>query len=693
MAVEYSVDNGVALIRLNNPPVNALSISGGLIDAVASALADSLADERCRTILIAGAGRIFCGGADIRDFNGDLAALDAVRRMMNSVERAAKPVVMALHGFALGGGLELAMCGHYRVAARGSWLGLPEVTLGILPGSGGTQRLPRLIDTDKALSMMLDGKPVSAEEALTLGLIDRIVDGDVVAGARAFIAESVDLACRPTRDMAVKGDAQAAVDKARTVIRKRSIGKARDHIIACVEAAATGSVDAGLATEAALLADLMHSDASRGLRHAFFGQRTVARIPDLPGDAVARPIRSVGIVGGGLMGTGIAIAVLNAGLPITMVEMRADALDKAAATIARTIQRDVEKGRLSQDKADARIAAYTPAGGMDALADADLVIEAVFEDLGVKQQVFTQLGDIVGPDAILASNTSTLDLDAIAAFAPLPERVVGLHFFSPANIMKLLEVVRGAKTAPDVLASAMAFARAIGKVGVVAGVCDGFIGNRMFEEYLRQVWFLLEEGALPQQIDKALENWGMAMGPCRTMDLAGQDIGWSVRKRRAVEQPDRPYSKVIDKICERGRFGQKTGKGLYLYPDGRTATVDPEIDALIVGHSADIGLQRRAIDDAEIVSRCVLAMANEGARIVGEGIAYRPVDVDIIYLNGYGFPAERGGPLFHADRIGLPQLLETIRGYAAGRHGWAWEPAPLLVELAESGKRFEDLNA
>lgn len=692
MPISYAISAGVAVIRLDNPPVNALSIRAGLVAELQAGLERALADTDCSAILIAGASDKFCGGADIKDFESNPLAIGAIRTLMNSLEASAKPVVVAMHGLALGGGLELAMAGHYRIAAKRTKLGLPEVTLGLLPGGGGTQRLPRLIDAAEALAMMLGGKPIDADRAAALGLVDRVVEGDIVEAGLAFIAQRADLAVRPTGALSAKGDAQAAVETARNAPRKRSLSAAPAHIISCVEAASKPSFATGLSIEALLFGELMQSEASRGLRHAFFGQRIVGRIPGQDRNVAARAIHSVGIVGGGLMGTGIAIAILNAGLAVTMVELRADALEKATTSIRKAILRDVEKGRLSQDMADARIAAFNPAGTLDALGDSDLIIEAVFEDMGVKEQVFGALDAIAKPDAILASNTSTLDLDAIAAFTKRPERVVGLHFFSPANIMKLLEVVRGARTAPDVLASAMAFAKSIGKVGVVAGVCDGFIGNRVFEEYLRQAWFLLEEGALPQQIDKAMEAWGMAMGPCRTMDLAGQDIGWSIRNRRAIEQPHRPYSKVIDRVCELGRYGQKSGKGLYLYPDGRTATVDPEIEALIIAYSAEIGLERRAIDDAEIVSRCLLAMANEGAKIVGEGIAYRPVDVDIIYLNGYGFPAERGGPIFQADEMGIDEALATIRDYAAGRNGWAWTPAPLLVDIAARGGSFQELN-
>ena len=432
--------------------------------------------------------------------------------------------------------------------------------------------------------------------------------------------------------------------------------------------------------------------ASPGLRHALLGETRVTEIPGLPCDTPLLAIDTVAIVGGGLMGTGIAIAMLNAGLPVTLIEARPEALGKAQASITATIGRNADKGRISREEATRRIGMLTLSGAIADAAGADLVVEAVFEEMAVKEGVFRALDAIAKPGAILASNTSMLDLDIIAGFTGRPDKVVGLHFFSPANIMRLLEIVRGKATAPAVLATALALAKRIGKTGVIAGNCDGFIGNRMFEEYLRQAYFLAEEGALPQQIDAALEQWGMAMGPYRTLDLAGQDVAWSVRKRRAVDQPDRPYSRFLDRICEQGRFGQKTGAGVYRYGDGRTPEIDPAIETLLLAHSAALGIERRAIADREIVDRCLLAMINEGAHVVAEGMAYRPIDIDMVFLKGYGFPAERGGPMFHADRIGLPALLDRLRELAKGRHGWAFEPAPLIVDLAAKGESLDSLN-
>ena len=690
MSVEIAHIGAIKLLRLNNGPVNALSIGNGFVEEIIGALRLADSAPACRAIVIAGAGRLFCGGADINDFDDNPAQGQELRNLIALVEGSRKPIIMAIHGMALGGGLELAMAGHYRIAQAGTKLGLPEVHLGLLPGAGGTQRLPRLIGAGAALDMMLSGKPVTAEQALEWGLIDQIVERDVV-NAALEIAQSALPAVRRTGDLPAPADVAEAVESHRSKLRP-SVSRAPGFVIDCV-AALSGDLAAGLAREAALFGDLMQSPASRGLRHAFFGERAVSRVPGLSSDAQPRAIQRVGVVGGGLMGTGITIALLNAGLPVTMVELRSEALAKAEAAIRKTLTREVEKGRIGADVAEARIAAFTPAPTLNALCEVDLVIEAAFEDMAVKQQIFTGLDAIVRPDTILASNTSTLDLDAIAALTHNPSRVVGLHFFSPANIMRLLEIVRGRETAPDVLATAMALGKRMGKVCVVSGVCDGFIGNRMFEEYLRQVWFMLEEGVLPHQIDAALEQWGMAMGPCRTMDLAGQDIGWAIRKRRAVEQPHRPYSGVIDKICELGRFGQKTGKGIYAYPDGRTAEPDPEVIKLIEDYSAEIGLTRRAISNEEIVERCLLTLINEGARIVGERIASRPVDVDMTFLHGYGFSPARGGPMFQGDLIGLPVLLDRLRSYAAGRNSWAWTPAPLIEQLAAEGRRFEDLNA
>jgi len=688
MLVEATRKGTTTVVRLANGPVNALSIANGFLARLAAAIKEAEADPEVAAIVVAGEGRIFCGGADIKDFDGDPTQIDRLRDLVAQVEACTKPVIMAIHGAALGGGLELAMAGHYRIAHSGTRLGLPEVSLGLLPGAGGTQRLPRLTGAAPAIAMMLSGKPVDARRALDLGLLDEVTEGDVVEAALVRAAAGVSI--RRTGDLPPPPALDEAVAKARDALTPGR-SQAPAFIVDCVSVVA-GGLETGLKVEAGLFARLMASPASRGLRHVFFGERIVARVPGLGADVRPRSLESVGVIGGGTMGTGIAIALLGAGLSVTMVELRPEALDGARATIEKTILRDAEKGRIDREAANLRIARFHPAADLSALSSADLVIEAVFEQMDVKAHVLQQLDAVVRPDTILASNTSTLDLGILADAVADPSRVVGLHFFSPANIMRLLEVVRGARTAPDILVTALDLGRRMGKVSVISGVCDGFIGNRVFEEYLRQVWFMLEEGALPAQIDGALERWGMAMGPCRTMDLVGQDIGQAIRQRRAVEQPDRPYSAVIDKVCELGRFGQKSGAGLYAYADGRTAEPDPAIEQLILDHSAQLGLVRRPISDEEIVSRCLLAMINEGARIVGEGIAYRPVDVDMTYLHGYGFPRDRGGPMFQADLLGLPGVLAQLQALAAGRNGWAFTPAPLILERVAAGKDLQSLN-
>lgn len=687
MQIFENLDGSVMHLEFGYPPVNALSVGAGLVGALHQAIKRAISDPATAAIVLSGNSGKFSAGADISDFDRDPERLDQIRALLNLVENSSKPIAAAIDGLCLGGGLELALAAHYRVATANARFGFPEINLGLLPGAGGTQRGPRLIGAANALDLMLSGKIVAAGQARQMGLADLVVDGDPVAAAMARFKGEDWRAARRSGDLPPPADLREVIDAG----RGRRLSLAGEKIVACVEAIGTMGFAEGLAFEASSFGELMISDQSRALRHGFSGRRTVSRIPGMP-IIDAKPVRSVTVIGGGLMGTGIAIALLNAGLEVKVIESREDARAKARASIVGAIGRDADKGRISRQSADERIAALSTFSSLHDAPDADLFIEAVFEDLSVKKEVFTALDRLAHPDAILASNTSTLDLNAIAEFTSRPHKVVGLHFFSPANVMRLLEIVRGEKTSHDTLISAMVFAKAIGKTGVVAGVCDGFIGNRIFEEYLRQAWFLLEEGALPQQIDRALEQFGMAMGPCRVMDLAGQDIGWNIRKRRAVEQPDRPYSKIPDLVCERGRFGQKTGAGFYIYSEGRTSSIDPEIEELISGESRRIGLARRSIPDSEIVERCVYAMVNEGARIVEEDIAFRPVDVDIVYLDGYGFPSDRGGPMFHADLLGVRRVHEAITGFAAGRHGWAWTPSQLLIDLAQRNGTFGELN-
>lgn len=663
-----------------------------MVDALGDAISKALADSRVKAIVVGSAGRCFSAGADLGDISNRHDTLDRLRWLTTDiVESASKPIIMAIHGLALGGGLEFAMSGHYRVCSPNAEFALPEVKLGLLPGAGGTQRLPRLVGVNFALEMMLGGNPINADIAKAKGLIDLVAEHDLVEEAIAFASVCVERGVRPTRELRLIEGQPSGTDGVKA--DNASLTQAQSSIVRCVDAALVMPFPEAMAVEKTLFEQLRMSETSLGLRHSFFGRRTVGRIPGIQNRKSAPAIHSVAVIGAGLMGTGIATALINAGLKVTLIEPSAEIVERAIGKIQSTLKRDVKKGRISSEIASARLAMLTPTKGPASMADADLIIEAVFEDLDVKRRVFSDMEKYAKPSAILSTNTSTLDLDRIASFTRRPDRVAGLHFFSPANIMKLVEIVRGRETSDDTLISVMNFTKAIGKVGVISGVCDGFIGNRMFEEYLRQAYFLLEEGALPQQVDAALESFGMAMGPFRTMDLAGQDIGWSIRKRRAIEQPDRPYSKIPDLVCELGRFGQKTRAGFYLYPDGRNPQHDPVIDELVIGHSNGIGIARRKIEDAEIVERCIFALVNEGAKLLSEGIAHRAVDIDVVYVNGYGFPEERGGPMFYADRYGLKQVQRKIAEFQKGPNGWAWAPASLLVELATEGRGFGTVNA
>jgi 3-hydroxyacyl-CoA dehydrogenase len=689
----YAIHGDVAVITLENPPVNTLA--HGVRKGIAEGLEKALADASVKAIVLAGAGNAFSGGAEIREFNTPAAiATPNLREVIAMLEASTKPVVAAIHKVAMGGGLELALGCHYRVASPGAQLALPEVKLGILPGAGGTQRLPRAIDAKAALDIMVSGNPVTSDKA-PAGLVDELAQGELVPAAIAFadrvVAEKRPL--RRLRDEQAKlgGDTVAFFAEARKRVAKDSRGfPAPPKIVDCVEAAVALPAADGLKFERARYEELVVSPESKALRHAFFGERAAAKIPDVPESTPVREVRKVAIVGAGTMGGGIAMAFANAGLPVTLLEVDPRALDRGLDTIRKNYAATVSKGRLSQEEMDKRMARLSTALDYGAIRDADLVIEAAFEDIGVKEAVFRQLDETMKPGAILASNTSTLDLDRIAAFTRRPGDVVGMHFFSPANVMRLLEVVRGKATAKDVLATVMQLARKIRKLGVVSGVCDGFIGNRMLEEYLRQAYFLVEEGASPQQVDKALQDWGLAMGPFAMMDMAGQDIGWHIRKRRRAEDPERQvYPAWLDRICELGRFGQKTGKGVYRYEAGsRTPIPDPEVERLIADYSKEVGVQRRAVTDQEIVERCMYALTNEGAKILEEGIALRASDIDMVYLTGYGFPAYRGGPMFHADTVGLKNVVAAMERYAKGRYGQFWKPAQLLARLAAEGKPF-----
>ncbi|CAM2169394.1 3-hydroxyacyl-CoA dehydrogenase [Burkholderia latens] len=692
MAVDYSTRDGVAVITLNNPPVNGLGLSTrqGVMDALDRAAQD----PAVTAIVLTGAGRAFSGGADITEFNTPKALQEpTLHTVIRAVEASAKPVVAALHSVVMGGGLELALGAHYRVAAPGAQIALPEVKLGLLPGAGGTQRLPRAVGLETALNMIVSGAPVPSEQLATSGLFDAMADGDLLETAVAF-ARKVGARSGPhprVRDRKIAHENAAGfIQFARNSVRAAAPNFPAPHkCIDAIEAGVLNGFDKGSIAERDGFVALMMTPESRALRHAFFGERAASKIGDVPADTPVRDIRRVGVVGAGTMGGGIAMNFVNAGLPVTLLETKQEALDRGLATIRKNYDAQVKKGKLTQQKLDARMALITPTLSYDDLNDADLIIEAVFEELGVKEQVFGQLDAVAKPGAILASNTSTLDVDKIASFTKRPQDVVGMHFFSPANVMKLLEVVRGARTANDVLATVMAVAKKIRKTAVVSGVCDGFIGNRMIEQYIRQALFMLEEGALPAQIDRAIEKFGFAMGPFRMSDLAGNDIGWAIRKRRYVEKPDLHYSKIADRLCELGRFGQKTGGGWYDYvPGERKAKPSALVDEMVVAYSKERGVERRNIGDDEIVERLVYALVNEGAKILEEKIASKASDIDMVYLTGYGFPLWRGGPMLYADMVGLYNVERAIRRYAAAPNGDAWQIAPSIVELAKAGRGF-----
>jgi 3-hydroxyacyl-CoA dehydrogenase len=689
---DYTSQRAVAVITLKNPPVNALSL--GLRAAIADGVERATSDESIRAVVIIGSGNAFCGGADVGEFGlPAMSASPSLADLFGLIENSPKPVVAAINGLALGGGLELAMACHYRVAAATASLGLPEVKLGLIPGAGGTQRLPRLVGVERALNMMVSGNPVSARDLAATELLDSTSEGDVLAAAVAFaervIADKLPL--KKARDIKIDfPNAEAFLDFARGAVAPLAKNyPAPLKCIEAIEAAVVKPFDEGMKTEESLFIGLMNSPESKALRHAFFAMRAAAKIPDVPITTPLRPIKSVAVIGAGTMGGGIAMNFVNAGIPVTVLETTQAALDKGVGTVKKNYENTLKKGRLTQDEFDKRMKQITGTLSYDDIKGADLIIEAVFEDMQVKKQVFEKLDQVAKSGAILASNTSTLDLNKIAEFTRRPQDVIGLHFFSPANVSKLLEIVRGAKSAKDVVATSMAVSKQIKKVGVISGVCDGFIGNRMMNGYFRQMELLLDVGALPQQIDKALEKFGFAMGPFRVSDLAGNDVLWYIRKRLYLEHPDRVFSKTPDRICELGRFGQKTGAGWYDYKPGDRAAIPSElVNKIVLEESAKLGIARRKITDEEIVQRALYSLINEGARILEEGIALRASDIDVVYLTGYGFPDFRGGPLFHADTVGLPNILRTMREFAKGYQPDAWTPAPLLEKLASEGKTF-----
>jgi 3-hydroxyacyl-CoA dehydrogenase len=701
-AAHYQVHGEVAVITLDNPPVNGLGHALRL--GIVEGLEQAAADAQVRAVVLIGAGdppKNFSGGADIREFNTPkMLAEPNLHSVIKAIEDSAKPVVAAISGACMGGGLELALGCHFRVAVAGAQIALPEVKLGLLPGAGGTQRLPRLIGVEHALNMIVSGNPVPSEKFKGSPLFDEFIDGDLKQGALAF-AKKVVAEKRPlkrVRDIKLKypnADGFFIVAK-NTITGMAGPFPAPLKCMEAVKAAATKPFDEGLAIERQLFAELLMTPESRALRHAFFGERAATKIPDVPEDTPTRPIRKAAVIGAGTMGGGIAMNFANAGIPVTVLEMKPEALDKGLGIIRKNYESSVKKGKLTPDKLEQRLGLIKPTLKYEDLADADIVIEAVFEDMNVKQTVFQTLDKTMKQGAILATNTSTLDVDKIAAFTKRPADVVGTHFFSPANVMRLLEIVRGRKTGKDVLATTLQLAKTIRKQPVVAGVCDGFIGNRMIHQYGRESQVLILEGATPAQVDKAMEKWGMAMGPFRMGDLAGLDVGWYIRKRHYAEHPETPRAVVADKICEMGRFGQKTGKGWYLYkPGDRTAYPDPEVEQIIVQAAQAAGVARRKLTDEEIVERLVFALVNEGARILEEGIALRASDIDMVYLNGYGFPLHRGGPMLYADTVGLFNVARAMRRFAQNplTDQKFWQPARLIEQLAAEGGSFAALDA
>jgi 3-hydroxyacyl-CoA dehydrogenase len=699
MSADYAVHGDVAVITLNNPPVNGLGLATR--QAFMQGFEKAMADDAVKAVVITGAGKAFSGGADIKEFGSPKAIQEPhLINLINALDNASKPVVAALHTVAMGGGLELALGCHYRVAAPGCDVALPEVKLGLIPGAGGTQRLPRVLGVEAALNMIVSGEPVKSEMIAMLPgqkLFDLMASSaaTLMDEAIAFTQSVVGTSPLPrVRDLPCKHPNADAFFKFTTnMVNGMTKGKypAPLKCIEAVQNATKMKFDQGMEAEREIFTNLMFTPECRALRHLFVAQRATTKIADVPADTPVRDIKLVAVIGAGTMGGGISMNFLNAGIPVKILEMKQEALDKGIAIIEKNYQSQLKKGKLKEDKLAERLALLSTTLNYEDLKDADLVIEAVFEDMGVKETVFKKLDEVMKPGAILASNTSTLDVNAIAAFTQRPQDVVGLHFFSPANVMKLLEVVRGAATGKDVMATVMGVAKKIKKTAVVSGVCDGFIGNRMIEQYSRQAGFLIEEGCTPQQVDKAVEKFGFAMGPFRMGDLAGNDIGWAIRKRRYVEKPDLKYSKTADLLCELGRFGQKVGKGWYDYlPGKRDAIPNKAVEDMIAQHRTTLGITPRKISDEEIVQRLVFSLVNEAAFILEEGIAARASDIDMVYVTGYGFPIYRGGPMNYADQFGLFNVVQAMHRFAKNPHDDAqfWQPAPLLARLVADGKSF-----
>jgi len=696
--VQFTKDNGIAVITINNPPVNALS--PGVPEGISEALDQIAQDDSVNAVVLIGGGRTFVAGADIKEF-GKMASGQprgaGLLPLLLKIEDSSKPVIVAIHGTAFGGGLELAMAGHYRVALSTAQVGQPEVKLGLIPGAAGTQRLPRLAGVARAVEMCMSGNPVKAEEALKFGIVDRLIEDDLLAGAVAFAREVAGKPAPKTRERDEKlgnlaDNVQIFASARETAAKKQRGLLAPVAAVSAVEAATKMPFEEGCKVEQKLFIDCLFSQQSKSLIHVFFSEREVNKIPDIPRETPIIPVRSAAVVGAGTMGGGIAMVLANAGLPVLLKEADQAALDRGLATIQLNYANSVKRGRFPEQVAEERLRRITPTLTYDDFSSVDLVIEAVFEGMALKKEIFRELDRVCKPGAILASNTSTLSIDEIASSTSRPEFVIGTHFFSPANVMRLLEIVRGKASSKEVIATCMQLAKSLGKVGVLVGNCRGFVGNRMFGPYRREAQFLVEEGAGIEAVDQALSGFGMAMGPLATGDLAGLDVGWRIRKEyRHLEVPGIRQPFAEDHLCELGRYGQKTGAGWYKYDDQRRATPDPLVTELVRKWVDEAGIVQRQISAGEITDRCLYALVNEGARILEEGYALRASDIDIIYLNGYGFPAHRGGPMWYADTVGLKQVCDRVFEFHR-QHGEIWRPAPLLKRFADEGKRFADFG-
>lgn len=696
--VHYETKGNIALLTVDNPPVNPLS--GGVRQGMTDGINKALADDAIQAIVMTGKGRAFIAGADISEFGKEPQG-PSLFDCLNTMDDSRKPIIAAINGTAFGGGFEVALCCHYRVIAEKAPVGLPEVKLGLLPGAGGTQRLPRLVGAEKALQFILSGDPIPGPQAKALGLVDEVSSGDVVEAAIAFANKVIADGGKTRRirdeDELLKQDRNntAIFDEARKNAARRMRGRfAPEKIIQCVEAAVNlGDFDAGMKAEREAFGECISHPQRAALIYNFFSEREVAKIPDVPKDTPTKKIESAGVIGCGTMGGGISMSFLNVGIPVTVLEMDQEALDRGIGVIRRNYDIQAKRGRMSEADVEKRMSLLTGTTKHEDLGNADVVIEAIYENIDVKVETFKKIDAVAKKGAVLASNTSGLDIDKMAEATSRPEDVIGLHFFSPANIMRLLEVVRGAKTSKEVIATSMKLGKTLNKVAVLSGNAPGFIGNRMLGRYTRQAGEIILQGATPYQVDQVIQGFGMPMGPFQMNDLVGLDLGWRARKLAKMKPEDVPITaRVADKLCELERFGQKNNRGFYIYPEGsRAGQADPEVIEIVEATSKELGIERRPIDDEEVLQRCLYALVNEGCRILEDGIAIRPCDLDIVYINGYGFPDVTGGPMFWADQQGLDKVLDGVKKFHA-EYGEQWEPAPLLEKLVKEGKNFASLQ-